>query len=75
MAEIKTIADLIPQQPNARRRTPHGAGMIVKSLQEVGAARSGVIDENGVILAGNGAWEALAEAEIEKVKVVEADGN
>lgn len=49
--------------------------MIETSLRQVGAARSGVIDENGVILAGNGTYEALAAAGIEKVKVVEADGN
>jgi len=49
--------------------------MIADSLREVGAARSGVIDEDGNILAGNGTWEALAEAGIERVKVVEADGN
>jgi ParB-like chromosome segregation protein Spo0J len=48
--------------------------MIVDALREVGAARSGVIDEEGRILAGNATWEALAEAGIERVKVVEADG-
>lgn len=49
--------------------------MIESSLRRVGAARSGVIDENGVILAGNGTYEALAAAGINRVKVVEADGN
>lgn len=73
--EIKHLSDLKPLQKNARRRTPRSAGMIVESLHEVGAARSGVVDENFTILAGNGTAEALAEAGIEKVKVVEADGN
>jgi len=49
--------------------------MIADALREIGAARSGVIDEDGNILAGNGTFEALSEAGIEKVKVVEADGN
>ena len=49
--------------------------MIVSALQEVGAARSIVIDENNIILAGNGVIDAAAEAGIEHVRVVEADGN
>lgn len=48
--------------------------MIESSLREVGAARSGVIDENGVILAGNGTFDALTAAGINKIKIVEADG-
>ena len=48
--------------------------MIVDSLHEVGAARSIVIDEDDVILAGNGTVEAAGEAGIERVRVIEADG-
>jgi hypothetical protein len=48
--------------------------MIEASLRQIGAARSGVIDENGVILAGNGTFDALTAAGINKVKIVEADG-
>jgi hypothetical protein len=48
--------------------------MVINALHEVGAARSIVIDENGVILAGNGVVEAAADAGIERVQVVDADG-
>jgi hypothetical protein len=48
--------------------------LLVDALHEVGAARSIVIDENNVILAGNGLVEAAGEAGITKVKVVDADG-
>jgi len=48
--------------------------MLAKSLQEVGAARSIVIDENGRILAGNGTVQAAGEVGIERVQVVDADG-
>jgi hypothetical protein len=48
--------------------------MLVASLQEVGAARSIVIDENNRVLAGNGTVAAAAEAGIENVQVVDADG-
>ena len=73
--DIKLLGDLRPDDRNARRHNPRNVGMIVEALQEVGAARSGVIDEDGRILAGNATWQALAEAGIERVKVVEADGN
>ena len=46
----------------------------MKSLEEVGAARSGVIDEDSNILAGNGTFEALSAVGIDKVRVVEASG-
>ncbi len=74
-SKIKSLKDLKPDQKNARKHNPRNIGMISDALREVGAARSGVIDEEGNILAGNGTYEALSEAGIEKVKVVEADGN
>ena len=69
------LSDLTPDSHNARKHNPKNIGLIEQSIRAVGAARSGVVDENGVILAGNGTYEALAAAGIEKVKVVEADGN
>jgi ParB-like chromosome segregation protein Spo0J len=71
---IEHLSDLHQDPKNARAHNPRNVGMIVDALREVGAARSGVIDEEGRILAGNATWEALAEAGIERVKVVEADG-
>jgi hypothetical protein len=74
MPDPTHIGDLVPDSANARRHTPRNIGMIERSLNEVGAARSGVIDEDNVILAGNGLVEAAAQAGIVKVKVVDADG-
>lgn len=75
MAEkISYIADLVPDQKNTRRHNPRNIGMIAASLHEVGAARSIVIDENDVVLAGHGVIEAAGQAGIEKVQVVDADG-
>src|SRR3990167_6501857 len=73
--EIAHLRDLIPDKANARKHTPRNVGMIETALREVGAARSGVIDENGNVLAGNATLEALAQAGIERVKVVDATGN
>lgn len=72
--KIKHISDLVPDPANARKHTPRNTGMIEKALGEVGAARSIVIDEAGIILAGNATIEAAAAAGIEKVQVVDADG-
>lgn len=71
---IDHIGQLIPDPKNARRHNPRNIGMLEDALHEVGAARSIVIDEDNVILAGNGVVEAAAQAGIERVQVVEADG-
>lgn len=71
---IHHLSDLTPDPQNARRHNPRNVGMIESALGEVGAARSIVIDENGVVLAGNATIEAAAAAGIERVQVVEADG-
>jgi len=60
---------------NVRRHNPKNIGLIVKSLQDVGAARSIVVDEDGVVLAGNGVIEAAGIVGIERVRVVEASGD
>lgn len=39
-----------------------------------GAGRSGLATKDGVLLAGNGTWEAMARAGIEDVIEVETDG-
>lgn len=71
---ITHLKDLTPDPKNARAHNPRNVGMIEAALGEVGAARSIVIDEDGVILAGNATVEAAAQAGIERVQVVEADG-
>lgn len=73
--DIGELKELKQDKKNARKHTARNIGMIENSLRQVGAARSGVIDENGVILAGNGTYEALVNAGIDRVKIVEANGN
>lgn len=70
-----SLADLTPDPQNARKHNPRNVGMLVDALHQVGAARSIVVDENGVVLAGNATIEAAAEAGIHRVKTVEADGS
>ncbi len=75
MGDSTHIGQLKPDPRNARRHTPRNVGTIVAALHEVGAARSIVIDENDVILAGNATVEAAGQAGIERLRVVDADGD
>lgn len=70
---LDALSDLTPDPRNARRHTDRNVGMIRDALAEVGAARSIVIDERGVILAGNATAKAATEAGL-KLQVVDADG-
>src|SRR5262249_384252 len=57
------------------KHTPRNVAMVVDALQEVGAARSIVIDEKGIVLAGNATIKAAGQAGLARVKVVDADGS
>jgi DNA modification methylase len=74
MANLTHIKDLTPDPVNRRSHNPRNVGMLVDALQKVGASRSIVVDEDGVILAGNGVVEAASEAGLTKLQIVEADG-
>lgn len=75
MSDPTHIKDLEADPENLRVHNARNIGVIVDALQEVGAARSIVIDEDNVVLAGNGVVEAAADAGITAVRVVEAHGN
>jgi hypothetical protein len=74
--ELVSLGDLRPDPDNARLHNARNIAMIEDSLQEVGFARSGVIDEDNIILAGNGVTEAAGNVfgDVEAV-VVSVDGN
>ena len=73
--QLSRIQDLKSDAHNVRRHSERkNIGLIADMLSRVGAARSIVIDEAGVVLAGNGVLEAAGREGIQHVKVVEADG-
>lgn len=72
---MTSINDLKADSKNARKRTNQSATLIQESLQRYGAARSIVIDENDVVLAGNGTLEGAKSAGITKVRVIETTGD
>lgn len=74
-SDPKHVKDLRPDPQNARSHPERNVGMIADSLREVGAARSIVLDEHNVVLAGNGLIEGAKAAGITKVKVIDADGD
>lgn len=65
------IDDLIPDPDNPRRRTARGEEVLATSFDRFGAARSIVIDKDGVVRAGNGTLEAARAAGLRKIRVVE----
>src|SRR4030095_15661882 len=70
-----TLAALTADPANRRRHGERNLALIGDALKEVGAARSIVIDEDNVILAGNGVTQAAAAAGVTKLRVVEANGD
>ena len=71
---VVPLAKLTPLADNPRTHTTRGIDFIAASLDRVGAARSGVIDEDRVILAGNGMREAAVQAGYRDAIVVSVDG-
>jgi len=68
------IAEVVEDPKNARRRDERATNTLASSLGRFGAARSIVLDADGVVRAGNGTVEAARAAGIEEVLVVETNG-
>src|SRR5215211_2062377 len=69
------LASLTPDPRNARAHSERNLEVIISSLQEVGAARSIVVDEDGVILAGNATVTAAQQAGIDRIRFIDTDGS
>jgi len=70
-----TVAELIPDPENRRAHNARNLDMVAGALRHVGAARSIVIDEGNVVLAGNGVTAAAAAAGITRVRIIDAKGD
>lgn len=73
--KVADVSTLKADPLNPRRRTGRGRDLIVTSLKDYGAARSIVLDETNMVLAGNGVVEAAPDAGITKVRIIEAKGD
>ncbi len=66
------LSDLKRDPENARKRSERATATLANSLKQFGAARSVVMDGDGIIRAGNGTVEAAEAAGITKAKVIDA---
>lgn len=69
------IGKLVSDDSNPRKHNPKNIGVIVESLNRCGFGRSILIDENDVVLCGNGVIEAAGIAGIEGLEVVDISGD
>lgn len=72
---MASLRDLRPDPSNRRKHNPRNLAMLTDALRSVGAARSIVIDETGEILAGNGVVQAATALGLDKVQVVDVEGD
>jgi DNA modification methylase len=68
-------AGITPDPHNARQHTPRNLGVIEDSMETDGAGRSILVDQDGVTIAGAGAWEAATQAGIRRAAIIETDGD
>lgn len=73
--EVKNLTELKQDPHNFRKHNDRNVGAIKAAIQEVGTARSIVIDENDEIMAGNATVRAAQQAGVEKVRIIDAEGD
>jgi hypothetical protein len=64
---------LRPDTLNANEGTQRGLGLLDKSLRQLGAGRSILVDAKGNVIAGNKTLERAADIDL-PVRIVESDG-
>lgn len=72
--ELVPITDVRPLDRNPRRHPERQLAELVKSIEQFGQYRPLVVDEDGMILAGNGLHVALGRAGVEQVSVYRMTG-
>lgn len=68
------INKLIPDDHNFNKGTDEGAMLLDKSLEELGAGRSILLDKDNRIIAGNKTVESAKRKGLNKIRIVETDG-
>lgn len=72
--KIVRMQDLVPDPSNANMGTERGNAKLEDSIQKHGHGRSGLIDKNGKIIAGNKFYAKSGELGAEEAILVESDG-
>jgi len=73
MEHVK-LSEFTPDPKNANKGTVRGRGILEKSLQDLGAGRSILVDKHGTAIAGNKTLSVAIESGFEDAIVVETDG-
>jgi hypothetical protein len=73
--QIVGIEQLMPDPENHNGHTERGMSLLEDQLGRNGLGRSILVDKNNVVIAGNGVLEVAAQLGIERVRIVETDGN
>lgn len=73
--KMTTISDLKFDDKNFNKHTEYGMSLLEKSLRELGAGRSIVVDKDNNIIVGNGIVEAAINAGITNTRVIETQGD
>jgi hypothetical protein len=68
------ISDFTPDPNNLNKGSERGNYALERSLRDYGFARPVVADKDGVILAGNHAYQKAGEIGLKNVRVIETDG-
>ena len=68
------IRDLKPNPKNVRTHSRRQIGAIGKSIKQAGFITPIIADENGVILAGHGRWQAANQLRLRTVPVITVSG-
>lgn len=72
---MSSIEELKFDKKNFNKHTPHGMGLLEKSLRSYGAGRSILVDKDNNIIAGNGIVESAINVGITKTRIVETTGD
>lgn len=75
MEKKTTIKDLKLDPMNANKHSQYGTGLLENSLRENGFARSIVISNDDVVIAGNGTVEGAGAIGMENIRIIESNGN
>ena len=74
MSRKVKLKDLIPDDCNFNKGTESGRCLLDKSLKELGAGRSILLDKNNRIIAGNKTVEEAILAGYVNVRIIDSDG-
>ncbi len=73
LIEMVQVESLHPDPANVRRHSPRNIAAIKASLQRFGQQKPIVVDAQGVIRAGNGAFEAARQLGWRRIQVIRTD--